>query len=308
MKVLAIGDINVDLIVPSKLPARGKQAVVEDFQIYGGGCAANFALACAKLGAKSKLVGRVGDDLFGKFVLGELKRQGVDIRDVVISKGRKTGVTIALVKGAERSFITYRGENAVFSKRDIGISKIDADLVHIPSFFLLENLRPSYTELARRARAGGAMTSFDTGWDPFGKWSRTQFLMNALRNFDVFLPNIDEARAILSAPRASDAQLARRFLGLGLKVVAIKKGRRGCFVADESGSAQVPAFRIKVVDSTGAGDVFNAAFLLAYLDGNDLLRAGRFANAAAAISVTGAGWSKYPMLKQVRDFLNQRAS
>ncbi len=306
VKVLAIGDTNVDLIVPSKVPAKGKQVVAKDFQIHGGGCAANFALACAKLGAKSKLVGRVADDIFGRLVLEELSRQGVDIRDVIVSAGGKTGATIALVEGAERSFVSYCGENAVFSEKDISIGKIDADLVHIPSFFLLEKLRPSYAKLARRARAVGAMTSFDTGWDPFGKWGKTKFLMNALKNFDVFLPNIDEARAILQEPRGTDAQLAKKLLELGLKAVAIKKGKQGSFVADRAKSARIPVFKTKVVDSTGAGDVFNAAFLVAYLSGNDIAAAGRFANAAAAISVTGAGWSRYPTLKQVNDFLRRR--
>lgn len=306
MKILAIGDVNVDIVLPFKIPPIGKQVIVKSFQIHGGGCATNLSLACAKLGAKVKLVGRVGDDIFGKFVLGELSREGVDIRDVVVSDDGKTGVTIALVKGAERSFLSCRGENAVFSERDIDIGKINADLVHIPSFFLLEKLRSSYAKLARRARASGAITSFDTGWDPFGKWGKTKFLMNALKNFDVFLPNMDEARAILRDPCGTDVQLARKFLDLGINAVAIKKGEQGSFVADRSESARIPAFRAKVVDSTGAGDVFNAAFLVAYLGGNDIAAAGRFANAAAAISVTGAGWSRYPTLTQVNKLLRAR--
>ncbi len=308
MKVLAIGDVNVDIIVPSKIPEKGKQVTVESFQIHGGGCAANFVLACARLGAKSKLIGRVADDVFGRFVLDKLRKEGVDIRDVAVSADGKTGATVAFVEGAERSFVTYRGENAAFSDADISadIGKIDANLVHIPSFFLLEKLRPSYAKLARRARANGAATSFDTGWDPFGKWGKTKFLMNALKNFDIFLPNMDEARAILRDSRASEAQLARKFFELGIKAVAIKEGGRGSFVANKHKSARIPAFRVRVVDSTGAGDVFNAAFLMAYLAGKDIVAAGRFANAAAAISVTGAGWSKYPTLAQVNKLLRER--
>ncbi|MDI6883868.1 MAG: carbohydrate kinase family protein [Hadesarchaea archaeon] len=95
MKILAIGDVNVDLILPLCMPKIGKQVAVDDFQAHGGGCAANFALACAKLGAKSKLVGRVADDVFGESVLKELNKHGVDTRDVVVSRGGKTGVTVA---------------------------------------------------------------------------------------------------------------------------------------------------------------------------------------------------------------------
>lgn len=306
MKVLAIGDVNVDLILPFHMPKRGKQVIVGDFQIHGGGCAANFSLACANLGAQSKLVGRVGDDVFGEFVLKELNKYGVDTRDVVTSEGGKTGVTVALIRGAERSFITYRGENAAFSRRDIGIGKIDADLVHIPSFFLLEKLRPSYVELAKAAKKSGAVVSFDTGWDPFRKWDRTKFLIKTLENFDIFLPNIDEARAILGLHRGGEVQLARKFLNLGIKAVAIKEGERGSFVTNGSKFARIRPFKTKVVDSTGAGDVFNAAFLMAYLGSNDIVTAGRFANAAAAISLTGTGWSRYPTLTQVTQFLRKR--
>ena len=305
MKILTIGDVNVDLILPLGIPKKGKQVVVGDLQLHGGGCAANFALACAKLGAESKLVGRIADDAFGRFVLGELGKGGVDTRDVVTSKSGKTGATVALVEGAERSFITYRGENAIFSEKDVNVSKLDADLIHFPSFFLLEKLQPSYPKLMKSAAERGALVSFDTGWDPLEKWSRNKSLVPTLRNVDVFLPNVDEARAILKSHAGKEESLIKSFHELGVGVIAIKDGARGCVVSDGSRFVKIPAFRTRVIDPTGAGDVFNAAFLLAYLSGSDIVRAGRFANAAAAISLTGVGWSRYPTSAHVNQLLQK---
>lgn len=306
MWVLAIGDINVDIIARTKLPPKGKQVVPRDFEFHGGGCAANFAFACAKLGAKSKIVGKVGADHFGDFVIEELKKGPVDVRDVDVTEGR-TGITFAMAEEGERSFVTFRGENATFSERDIPFTRLDYDIVHIPSFFLLEGMRPSFSRLATRARNQGAFTSIDTGWDPFGKWAETEFLIDSIKSFDAFLPNIEEARAILKAPVAKEKTLVERFLRIGPKVVVIKRGAKGSIVGEKNERVRrVPPFRIKAVDTTGAGDVFGAAFLLAYLSTKDVEVAGRFASAAAAISVAGAGWSSYPTLDQVNDFLRKK--
>lgn len=303
MKILAIGDVNVDVILRSGPPPKGKQVVIDDFDVYGGGCATNFALACAKLGAEVKLIGRVGDDHWGSFILEKLKRGGVNVRDVAAAKGKKTGVTFALVEGLERSFVSRRGENAALSARDVKIKRFDFDLLHIPSFFLLESLQPDYPKIMRKAKEKRVLVSFDTGWDPFGRWGKNSPLLDAIREANIFLPNLDEARMILEAPKASDKELAKTLLGMGLKAVAIKEGAKGSFVADREKSARIPPFKANVVDTTGAGDVFNAGFLLAYMKTNDVVRAGRFGNAAAAISVTGPGWERYPTNAEVNALL-----
>jgi len=306
MWVLAIGDINVDIIARTKLPPKGKQVVPQDLEFHGGGCAANFAFACAKLGAKSKIVGKVGADYFGDLVIEELKKGPVDVQDVAVTDGR-TGITFAVAEEEERSFVTFRGENATFVERDIPFTRLDYDIVYMPSFFLLESLRQSFSKLATRARNQGSFTSIDTGWDPFGKWAETEFLIDAIKSFDAFLPNLDEARAILRAPAAKEKTLMERLFRIGPRVVAIKRGEKGSIVGEKDNKIfRVPPFRIKAVDTTGAGDVFGAAFLLAYMSTKDVEVAGRFANAAAAVSVTGVGWSGYPTLGQVNDLLRKK--
>lgn len=308
IKVLSVGDLNIDIVVPFELPPHGKQVFVEDSHLSGGGCAANFAVACAKLGARSKLISRIGADMFGKYLIEELNHHRVDVKDVIVSPYGKTGISLVMVQGNERSIITSRGVNAAFSFADLRKIRINAELVHLPSFFILERLRPAYKKIEERARKAGALISFDTGWDPSGRWLKTKHLLKALKGCDFFLPNIHEARAILNKPRANAKELAEELLLMGIKAVAIKMGHRGAFVADGSTFAHIPPFEASVIDPTGAGDVFNAAFLLTYIKTGDIIKSGRFANAAAAIKIAGAGWSSYPTTAQVYQLLQQKTT
>jgi ribokinase len=306
-KISAIGDINVDIISPvSRLPRRGKQVVVSDIQVHGGGCAANFAFACAKLGVDVKLFGRVGDDIFGEYVMDLLKNGGVDVSGVKIS--RRTGATIALVQGVERSFISYRGENAEFSLKDFNLGEVEGDLVHLPSFFLLEKMQPYYSEILENI---DVEKSFDTGWDPGGwKSEKIEKVRSLLPKVDLFFPNLSEAEKIMGVKgplsRSEEEKLALRYLDMGVKVVVITMGERGCIVASNGGVMRVPAYEVEAVDTTGAGDVFNAGFVVGYLKGEDLKTCAEFGSAAAAISVTGFGWSRYPTFSEVESFLSSR--
>ena len=291
MRVLSIGDINVDIILRSGFPPRGKQIVIDDYQVYGGGCATNFALACARLGAKTKLMGKIGDDHWGKLLLKKLRENGVNTGDISVSSDIKTGITYAIVDEEERSFITFRGGNAHFSITDIPLEKIRGDIVHIPSFFLLESLRPHYRRLMKLAKSNGALVSFDTGWDPFNRWRKTRYLLDYLKNANVFLPNLAEARMITGKTKASPKELAERLLKMGPEIVCIKLGKNGSLVADHGGTHKIEPFEVEIVDTTGAGDVFNAAFMLGYLKTKDISHSGRFASAAAAISITAVSYT-----------------
>lgn len=305
MKIAAIGDMNVDLIVPvDDMPRRGEQVLTDDFQIHGGGCATNFALACARLGAKSKLFARVGCDIFGDHVLQVLKKCGVDVRDVV-QEGH-TGVTVALVQGMDRSFISHLGENANLSIDDVNLDRVRGDLVHLPSFFLLKRLQSDYPEIMDNITS---KITFDTGFDPDGfRSDRMEYLKSVIRRADIFFPNIEEARRIMGIEgplsRVEQHDLAKKYLAMGVKTIAIKKGENGCLVSDGKELIEMPAFKVNVRDTTGAGDVFDASFSVAYLEGKGIEECCRFASAAAALSVTGNGWASYPTKNEVLKFLS----
>jgi ribokinase len=307
-KIATIGDVNVDLIARiDNMPALGKQVITKDFQTHGGGCSANFSLECARLGMDVQLFGKVGDDVFGTYVLVELDDNGVDTGNVLLTE-KKTGVTVAMVQGIERSFITFRGENATYCLNDIDVSKIDAGIVHLPSYFLLDGLRDDYVKLIDLLHAAGIQVSFDTGWDPRGFTKETVGpLLEILPRVYVFLPNIDEARKILGLDENTGPEKAARILlDMGVRVAAIKMGSKGSWVADRNNIEYVPPFSVKVVDTTGAGDNFNAGFISAYISGRALKECAVIGSATAALKIGGVGWSTYPTRKQVNTFLADR--
>ncbi len=307
-KIATIGDVNVDLIARiDRMPELGKQVITKDFQTHGGGCSANFSLSCARLGMETQLFGKVGDDVFGTYVLVELEDNHVDTKSVVLTDN-KTGVTVAMVQGIERSFITFRGENATYCLDDIDVKKIHADIVHLPSYFLLDGLRNDYSKLIDVLHASKIQVSFDTGWDPRGFTKETvDPLFDILPRVDVFLPNIDETRSILGLdPKTGPERAAEILLDMGVKVAAIKMGKDGCWVATKENIEYVPAFSVKVVDTTGAGDNFNAGFVSSYISGKPLNECAIIGSATAALKIGGVGWSTYPTRKQVNTFLAER--
>ena len=307
-KIATIGDVNVDLIARiDRMPDLGKQVITRDFQTHGGGCSANFSLSCARLGMDVQLFGKVGDDVFGTFVLVELEDNGVDTKNVLLTD-KKTGVTVAMVQGFERSFITFRGENATYGLNDIDVTKIIADIVHLPSYFLLDGLRDDYVTLMDLLHGAGIKVSFDTGWDPRGfHKEEVDPLFEILPKVDVFFPNIDEARKILGDDSLTPQGAARILLDMGVKVAVIKMGREGCYVTDGKAAEFVPAFSVKVVDTTGAGDTFNAGFIAAHVNGKSLRDCAVVGAATAGLKVGGVGWTTYPTRDQVNRFLREHS-
>jgi ribokinase len=147
-------------------------------------------------------------------VLVELDDNKVNTKNVRLTD-KKTGVTVALVQGIERSFVTFRGENASYSLDDIDLTNIDADIVHLPSYFLLDGLRYDYANLIDLLHGAGIKVSFDTGWDPRGFPKETvDPIFDILPKVDVFLPNIDESRKILGNDKLSPEKVAKIFLDM----------------------------------------------------------------------------------------------
>jgi len=305
-KIATIGDVNVDLITRiDRMPDLGKQVVTRDFEVHGGGCSANFALQSARLGMDVQLFGKLGDDVFGTRVLVELDDNRVNTKNVRMTE-KKTGVTVAIVQGIERSFITFRGENATYNINDIDLPSIEAEVVHLPSYFLLDGLRSDYGHLIDLLHGAGILVSFDTGWDPMGfPKERIEPILDILPKIDIFLPNLDEARKILGDDRLTREKAARIFLDMGVRIAAIKMGKDGCFLASGDYQEFVPAFKVPVVDTTGAGDTFDAGFVSAYVSGHSLKECAYIGAATAGLKVGGIGWSKYPTRQNVNRFLEE---
>jgi len=298
-EVTSIGDINVDIITTKlkDMPQRDSQVIAPEIALSSGGCAANFAKAVGKLGTKTRFIGKVGEDVFGDFLRGNFN--GVDLR---LLTGSKTGITVAITfEDDTRSFITYPGSNSELRVGDIDFNLIKGKCLHIASFFL-QGLREDTSKILNYAHDNKMMVSFDTGWDPRG-WSDedTKLVKNILQNVDIFFPNIREGGAITGARDNED--ICKKLLDLGPEIIALKLGKLGCCIATRDESYPIPPFKVETIDTTGAGDVFDAAFIFGYLKNWDLEKTGRFANAAAALSTTGYGTERYPSEGEVDKLL-----
>jgi ribokinase len=288
LDVLVLGDVNPDIVVVGAEPEFGQREVlVDSIGIMIGGSASIAASAAARLGLRVALVGVVGDDAFGQFVLDALAVRGVDVSQCIVTPGRPTGATVVLARGMDRAILTATGTIADLSPGMIRDDLLErARHVHIGGFYLQSRLRSGAPGLVARAHAAGATVSLDTNWDPSGKWDGG--VAGLLREIDLLLPN--EAEALGLARSSSVEGAARALQGGGRPIVVVKRGAAGAFAVDEHGAGTaIPAMPIDPIDSTGAGDAFDAGFLAAWLERQPLRDCLRFAAACGALSTRAVG-------------------
>ena len=305
--LVVIGDCNPDVLVLGSdvTPAFGQQEkLVERMSLEIGGSASITAVAAARLGLRVALVAAVGPDAAGTFMLDALAREGVDVAAVVVREGLATGMTVALSlsRGGDRAILTALGAMDSLTAADIPASLLSrARHVHVSSYFLLaDSLGPGLASVLAAARAAGATTSIDTNWDPAERW-RDERLSAAIAQADLLLPNEAEALALSSSSAVSSAALGLLALG---PAVAVKLGSRGVLVGVDSSSGlqQVSLPPVTPVDTTGAGDCFNAGLIAGLLQGLPLPQAAALGCATGALS-TGAlgGTAGAPGLEKATD-------
>jgi ribokinase len=288
LDLLVLGDANPDLVLHGGdvVPAFGQaEHLVDDARLTIGGSGAILACGAAALGLRVAIAAVVGDDLFGRFVHEGLVEGGVDVSGIVVDTGTPTGVTVVLSGAADRAILTMPGTIASLSSDRIDPVLLDrARHVHVSSYFLQSALTPSLPDVFQRVRARGGTTSVDPNWDPSERWNGG--LLDLLTLTDVFLPNAMEATRVA---HTSDLDAAAASLAEHAGVVAIKNGDRGAIAVSDGVRHRVDPVRVQLVDSTGAGDSFDAGFLAAWLDGAPVERALAFANVCGALSTRAMG-------------------
>lgn len=287
--VICSGNLVYDTLVsPVEELHWGATTFVDCIECHAGGNGANTSRALAAVGVPVRLLGGVGHDQQGCFVLQVLERAGVSSSHVERVNAR-TSASIAIVKpSGERKFFHQMGASREAFAEPIRFTRDLCDGMahyHMASMFVLPRLRARGPEPLIDARAAGLTTSFDTNWDPEGGWMQT--LAPCLRHLDWLFMNEDEARMI--AGSTNPTQIARAVLGSGLGALALKLGCGGCAIYTDEREVLCPAFDVLVKDTTGAGDCFVAGFLAAVLDGASLADAGRFANAVGALTIQQIG-------------------
>jgi sugar/nucleoside kinase (ribokinase family) len=286
--LLVLGDANPDLMVRGGdvVPAFGQaEQLVDEARLVLGGSGGIMACGAARLGLRVALAGVIGDDLFGRFVREQLEANGVDARGLTVDPGRTTGLTIVLSNDRDRGMLTAPGTIGDLRGNLVDPGSLQAARhVHVSSYFLQRALAPDLPRLFDLARAHGATTSLDPNWDPTGRWDGG--LAGVLDRTDVFLPNEVEATRIA---RASNVDDAVRSLSRRAGVVVVKVGDGGAVAGAAGDIVRVRPLEVRPIDTTGAGDSFDAGFLATWLDGAPLERCLAFANACGALSTLGIG-------------------
>jgi len=295
--IVVVGSINMDLVTRTpRIPLAGQTLIGSDFATTPGGKGANQAVAAARLGYPVRMVGAVGDDVFGQALLDNLTGAGVDTSAVERIPGPSGVAPILVADNGENSIVVVPGANG-----KVNCAAIDrhAALIRSAGMVLCQLELPLETvihTLALCAEAGVPVMLDPAPAAPLpdALWSQAAW----------FTPNETEAALYLGESlRPEDG--AKRLLARGLRGVVLKRGGEGACVAVAGGDAAwVKPFHVEAIDTVGAGDCFNGAFAVALLEGLDPWAAARFASAAAAISVTRRGaQASMPTRAEVDDFL-----
>jgi sugar/nucleoside kinase (ribokinase family) len=302
--VVVVGEINADLILRGNvIPEFGQiEQVVDYADLTLGSSAIIFACGAAKLGLRTAFVGKVGDDLFGKFMLESIEACGIDISGIIIDGGVGTGLSVILASEGDRAILTYPGSIPELQYKEIDLSLItQCRHIHLSGYFLLEKLRPDVSELFSMAKENGLSVSLDTNYDPAESWNGS--LKECLPYVDVFLPNETEAMRISGE---TDVEKSLQKLSEEITTVVIKRGEHGAIATrDQDAILKQTTVPVEVVDTVGAGDSFDAGFIYGCLQDWALDKTLKLAVACGSISTlqTG-GTSGQATLEEAQAFIS----
>jgi ribokinase len=291
--LLVVGSANADLVVGvDRRPGAGETVLGSDLVVHPGGKGANQAVAAAKLGARTALLARVGDDGHGALLRDSMESAGVDPSGVLVG-GAPTGVALITVDpSGDNSIVVSPGANGRLTPDDVRAAgelfagaRVVSTLLEIP----LETV----AEVARSVAEGARLVLNPSPPAPLPD--------EVLAVCDPLIVNEHEARVVLGARTEGEPEdWARDLLALGPRSVVITLGSEGALVADASGSSRVASVKVKATDTTGAGDAFTAALAWRLGTGESLAGAAAYAARVGAAAVTKEGaQASYPTAEEV---------
>jgi ribokinase len=306
-KIVVVGSSNTDMTIRlAHLPKPGETEIGGDFSTAAGGKGANQAVGAARAGGSVTFIAKVGRDMFGDQAIEGYIKDGLDVKFVLRDPAEKSGVALIFVgkKSGENSIAVASGANGKLSPADV---KKAAKAITEAKILIMQLETPIATVEAAAALAFKAGVRIILNPAPAQKLPD-----RLLKQVSIFTPNELEAEfftgvkvtTIEDAGRAADKLLAK-----GIETVIITLGTRGSFVANKDGKKLVPSFKVKPIDTTGAGDIYNGVLAVALAEGKPILEAARQANAAGAISVTMLGAQpSAPTRKGIEAFLAKRTA
>ncbi|MDD5603308.1 MAG: ribokinase [Eubacteriales bacterium] len=284
-KICVVGSINIDMVamVP-RFPGPGESLSASSFMICHGGKGANQAVGAARLGACVTLVGKIGDDHYGAAYMEALQKNKVKCGCIGVEKGTMSGLALIEVDSSgENRIVSVKGAN---KKVSIEFIELDWDKIAENDIFMIQLEIPAETVLylIRKLKCAGKTVILD----PAPAVVLPDELFGLI---DYITPNETEIGIISGnmANKPENLSAADILLEKGSQCVILKAGKNGAFIITGEDKKHVPGFKVTPVDTTGAGDSFNAAFAVGLAEGMNVEESVRFANAAAALSVTAAG-------------------
>lgn len=300
-RIVVVGSSNTDMIIKtSRIPRPGETIIGGEFSTAAGGKGANQAVAAARAGGDVSFVARVGDDMFGRQAVAGFNADMIDVSHVLEDSSAPSGVALIFVgEQGENSIAVASGANALLTPDDVMNARntiTSADVLVMQLETPLETVRAA------------AALAHDQGVRVILNPAPAQPLdADILGHVSVLTPNETEAELLtgIAVSNASDAEAAAsKLYSMGVDTVVITLGARGVFLLDSNHKDLVPGFSVNAVDATAAGDVFNGALAVALAEATPLIDAARFANAAAALSVTKLGAQpSAPGRAEIEEFL-----
>lgn len=299
--VLTFGDLCADLILSGKdvVPEFGqKEKLIDDYSLEMGGSCSIFACQTSKLGLRTTVVGKLGDDQFGELIFNTLNAAGTDTSNIKKGNGLKTGLSVALSSEDDRAILTYNGTIDSVDIEDI--MELPADLLksvrhlHIGSYYLMKKIKNYYPEIIKRIKSHDATVSLDTNWDPEGKWA--EGLWEILPYIDIFLPNENEAMAIAGESNLDKAiEKFKKYI----PIIAVKKGKDGAIVYTKNHIYSVPSISVAKVDAIGAGDSFDGGFIYGFLSNKSIEECAQLGCICGSLNTRRFGGTKgQPLLEE----------
>lgn len=286
--VIVVGELNVDLILNQidGFPRVGKEILADKMTLTLGSSSAICASNLSSLGLKIAFIGKLGNDVFGQFIIEELQEKGVDTSLIIIDNKLKTGATIALSYDEDRAMVTHQGAMSHLGINDIYIKQLKLGRhLHFSSYFLQPGFKNSLNVLFEKAKSTGLTTSLDVQWDPLGKWDLD--LEKVLPFVDVFIPNEIELQMLT---KTQSLDLAIENIQNKSKYTIVKCGNKGSILCYDHKKKLKKSFLNKnVIDTIGAGDSFNAGYISKFIQGESPEVCQTFGNLIGAISTTKSG-------------------
>jgi len=307
-KILALGDLIVDIVLyVHNYPKKGKESLINFMDVRGGGSSTNFAIAIHKIGYQATVIGKIGNDVYGKILIKKLQNEGISTNKIIIDKAFNTSIVVAIVNGkGERTMLSYRSAD-IQLKPDEVLEEINKAYrhMHFTGYGLMFNPeKTACIKALKFAKKNGLTISFDAS--PMISKIDSCTLKEVFKNIDILFANEIEIKSIVGNKGIIEG--IKKLIKKYMSIVVVKMGKKGALIVNEDKVFKVKAPSIQVIDKVGAGDIFDACFIGSWLKGFRIELCGVYGVAASALKIQQKGsWESFPDLNKIEKFIGENS-